>query len=54
MRKAHSLGYGERRCLGLSGDDIVVSVNQLDRYLVLTGRKVGDLRVAVTRIRAPP
>ena len=52
VRVRRTLRYGKGYRLRLSGDDVVVSVNQLDRYLVLAGRKVGDVDgVAVARIR---
>jgi hypothetical protein len=44
------LGYGERHRLGLSGEDLVVSVNQLNCHLVLAGRQPGYVDcVVVTR-----
>jgi hypothetical protein len=33
----------ERHCLGLSGDDLVVGVDQLDPNLVLPDRQTGDV-----------
>src|SRR5687767_8356539 len=49
------LRYGERHCLGLPGEDVVVSINQLDLHLVLAGRDPGYVDyVVVTRIRPQP
>src|SRR6266481_2543580 len=45
----------ERHCLGLPGEDVVVSVNQLELHLGLAGRQPGYVDcVVVTRIRPPP
>ena len=47
--------YGERHCLGLSWEDVVVSVNQLDLHFVLAGRQPGYVDcVVVACIRPPP
>jgi len=47
--------HGERHRHYLSGEDVVVSVDQLDLHLVLTGRQPGYVDcVVVTRIRPPP
>ncbi len=47
--------HGERQRHHLSGEDVVVRVNQLDFHLVLAGRESGYVDcVAVTRIRPPP
>src|SRR5687767_2864177 len=47
--------YGEHDCLGLPGEDVVVSINQLDLHLVLAGREPGYVDcVVVTRIRPQP
>ena len=47
--------HGERQRHHLSGEDVVVGVDQRDLHLVLAGRQPGDVdRVVVTRIRPPP
>ena len=41
--------------IGLSGEDVVVSVDQLDLHLVVAGRKPGYVHsIVVTRIRPQP
>src|SRR5882762_4739773 len=45
----------ERHRLGLSGDDLVVGVDQLNPNLVLADRQTGDVdRIVVARVRPPP
>ena len=47
--------HGERQRHHLSGEDVVVRVNQLDLHLVLAGRQPGYVySVVVTCIRPPP
>ena len=40
--------------LGLSGEDVVVSVNQLDLHLVFAGRKIGYVDCVVVAGICPP
>ena len=55
VRNRSFIRYLEHHCLGLSGEDVVVSVNQLDPHLVLAGRRVVYVDcVVVTGIRPPP
>jgi hypothetical protein len=55
MRAGCSLGYRERHDLGLSGEDVVIRINQVDPHRVLTGREPSDVdRVEVARVRPPP
>ena len=45
----------ERHCFGLSGDDLVVGVDQLNPNLVLPDRQTRDVdRVVITGVRPPP
>ena len=51
----HLHGQVERHRLGLSGDDSVVGVDQLNPNLVRADRQTGDVDcVVVARVRPPP
>ena len=48
-------GHGKRHCHNLAGDDVVVSVDQPDRHLVLARGHPADVdRVVVAGVRPPP
>ena len=45
----------ERHCFGLSGDDLVVGVDQLNPNLVLPDRQTRDVdRVVIAGVHPPP